>query len=447
MELTTRELATVVAFVVAFVVGVLILLNPGRRQLGGGVVDLLRALAKWKVWTALSAYLTYATLVVLCANRLGFWSTELLKDTLIVVFFVGLPMVVSADSHETGLGLLKLVLKSAIGASALLVVYLNLAPLPFWGELTLQLIVTFLILSSLAVRHDTELRSVVKVVDALLALIGVGLFIHVTVRVAGSFSTFDWAAEGRAFALSVWLPLLLVPFAYVFAFLSACEATLALAKHHTGNRQPPPRRVGVAFVLGLRASLRYASAFNGRWMPELGAAASFRSGLATMRRFRASVRQNARENRARHRKFEENAGATGVRDDGLWRDRRQFHETKAALDIMFFTQMGLYKFHGEHYSSDQILVFPIEGFRGLPEEHCVCFRVSEDGQSWVGWRRTVGGFYLGVGGTTDLEAYWRYAGDEAPGFPGKDALGWHDVGFECRGSTEWDADDAPRPRA
>lgn len=275
----------------------------------------------------------------------------------------------------------------------------------------------------------------------------IGLIAYVTIRVATGFNEFNWEHEATVFALSVWLPVSLIPFIYLFGLIASREATLVGAKFHNG-REALPLAARLAFVLGVHGSLRYATSFTGRWLPELAKQQSFRDASRTMREYRQSVRNNARQNHERRRRLRKQAGSTGVDENGLWLDRREFHETKEALDGLFYAQMGLYRHHGGRYWTDPIVVFPVGGFRNLSEDHGVDFRVRDDGQAWAAWRHTVGAFCLGVGGTQDLEAHWRYAGTESPSnYPGPASSGWVDVSEDPKASSEWHADDAPIPDA
>src|SRR5699024_5321441 len=286
-------------------------------------------------------------------------------------------------------------------------------------------------------KHDPKTAAAGKLFEGLTGLIGIGLIAYVTIRVATRFNELDWEHEATTFALSVWLPVSLIPFIYVFGLIASCEATLVRAKFHNG-REALPFAARLAFVLGVRGSLRYATYFTGRWLPELAKQKSFRDASRTMREYRRSVRNNARQNHERRRRLRKQAGSTGVDENGLWLDRREFHETKEALDGLFYAQMGLYRHHGGRYWTDPIVVFPVGGFRNLPEDHGVDFRVRDDGQAWAAWRHTVGAFCLGVGGTQDLEAHWRYAGTESPSnYPGPAGLGWVDVTEDSEASPEW----------
>ncbi len=449
MELTSRELATII-ILVAFAV-LAVVLSRDRTQLREAAIEVLKALSAWKVWSVILAYLLYATGVIVLACLAGLWSADLMKDTLIIVFFVGLPIIANASKFEAGTDVFAHVVKEVLGVTAILVVYLNLAPFPLWGELILQVVLLFAILIAATGKSDPENAPVVKLANAIVALIGIGLIIHVTVRVAVAFDTFDWNAEARAFALSVLLPLSLIPFTYGLGLLMSCEATFVRLKYHN-NRGELPLRVRLALLLGFHGSLRYATGFTGLWLPRIATQTSFTSARRTMRAYRLTMRENARKNRDRERRLRENAGVAGVDEDGLWRDRREFYETKRVLEGVFYSQMRLYRYRGARYWTDPVLLFPVEGFKELPEDHGVQLCVRDDAQEWFAWRRTIGGFYLGVGGTSDVDAEWRYTSAEPPDtYPADQAAGWkllmrNGEGY-LRGDPEWDTEDAPYPRA
>ncbi|MCL3789875.1 MULTISPECIES: hypothetical protein [unclassified Actinomyces] len=423
------------------------MLTKDRKGLLRSLLDVVKACAELKVWTVVLSYLVFVAAVVVLAHSVGAWSGELLKDTLIGVFVVGFPILFNSAKFGDGLGVVKHVVKEVLGVTALLVVYLNLVLFPLWGELVLQVVLLFFVMFSVVGKRDPGTAAVGSFFDVLMALIGIGLTAHVAIQVASGFNEFDWEREATAFALSVWLPVSLIPFIYVLGLIASCEATLVRAKFLNG-RQVLPLAVRLAFLLGVLGSLRYATCFAGRWLPELAKQKSFRDASRIMREYRRSVRHRARQNRERRRRLRKQAGAIGVDENGRWLDRREFHETKEALDGIFYTQMGLYRHRGGRYWTDPIVVLPVSGFRNLPQDHGVDFCVRDDGQAWAAWRHTVGGFCLGVGGTQDLEERWRYAGTESPSsYPGSASLGWVDVSADSGASPEWHADDAPIPDA
>ena len=63
---------------------------------------------------------------------------------------------------------------------------------------------------------------------------------------------------------------------------------------------------------------------------------------------------------------------------------------------------------------------------GLPEEHGIHLNVSDDGQAWWAWRRTVTGWCFAIGANDAPPDQWLYDGADPPnGFPGEDPA-WGD---------------------
>lgn len=149
------------------------------------------------------------------------------------------------------------------------------------------------------------------------------------------------------------------------------------------------------------------------------------------------------------------AGSAGVGsfdNTGLWQDRREFHETKEALEYVFFIQMGQYRHRGAQYRTETIVLYPPGGFKDLPKNHGVEIDVRDDRQAWMAWRVTASGFVLAVGGSSDVDARWRWAATTPPKqYPASDSEGWSQLRLDTegyfRGEPNWDYDDSPVSRA
>lgn len=130
---SNRELAT--AILAAVFVATILLIPRTRRQVLPSLVAILKVLANIKILGLFAAYFAYAALLVVAAWILGAWEISLLKDTLIVVVFVGLPLLFNANEIRNGLHLVTKVIKETIGVAALIVFYVSLVSLPLWAEL------------------------------------------------------------------------------------------------------------------------------------------------------------------------------------------------------------------------------------------------------------------------------------------------------------------------
>lgn len=299
MEFTSREIASVIVFL-SFVT-IAVFSSRDRSEHKKNVISLLKAASVWQVWTVALVYFVYVSLVVLGASALGIWDGSLLKDTVVATIFTGFPLIVNASKLRDGSHLVTSVIKGAVGVSALLVVYINLTPLVLWAEILFQALVFFLVLLVAVGRLQPENAKVVRFFEWILGILGIWLFARTTVILIRDAGSFDWAAEGSAFALSVWLPLSLVPFMYVLAMVMSIEMTFVRLRLHA--RPAVVRlRVYAAFVLGTHLRLFYASAFVGQWLGRLAEQNSFRESLAAMCEFRRSVKNNVRLENARRKR-------------------------------------------------------------------------------------------------------------------------------------------------
>ncbi len=440
MALTSRELASIILLVVfiTMVIG----LSRDRRDIAQSFAAVVKAAASWKILLPLAFYLAWTTLVVAVAYYLGLWSLDLLKDTAIIILFVGVPLVFNAVQFQGAADIFRRVFKNALGITALLVVYLNLALFPLWGELILQLVVIVLILLATGVTHDRRTASFGRAPSVLIGLVAVFLIVNVAVQVSQHFGEYDWSIQLETVVLSLWLPVTLIPFVYWFGFFAASEMALVRIRLHSRD-QTIRLRVRLALVLGFHGSLGYAARFKMQWISRMAGEASFRRALRTMREYRRTVRTNRRAEKRRQERLEELAGIAGFDGDRLWIDRREFHDTKDVLTTLFFNQMGWYRNRHHRFQSDPDRVVPSVERTGLSEDHGIQLQVRKDGQSWIGWRLTVGGYCFAVGGTKTREDQWQYDGEKPPvDYPGTDSPGWLNVTFD-ESSAEWAVNDRP----
>lgn len=107
------------------------------------------------------------------------------------------------------------------------------------------------------------------------------------------------------------------------------------------------------------------------------------------------------------------AGSTEVDEDGRRRDQREFTATRLALGYLHTSHWRRYE-TGDRFQADLLPIVESRFVRdGLPVPHGVTMHVSEDGQTWWAWRRTITGWHLGIGATSHTST-WHYDDAEAP---------------------------------
>jgi hypothetical protein len=436
MPLTPRETATIILF--AAVVGLAIVLHKDRREVLRPGLTILRLLADRKVWPVFVGFLAYAFAVVAFAYRLGWWSTDLLKDTLIIVFFTGIPFLMNAASEKDGARMVRHLAVEVVGFAALALFYVNLASFPLWGELLFQAVLAFLVLLEVVASRDPKGRPVSRLLRIIIALMVLCAFVYTTVELA-TFDASEWVTQAQSLALSILLPLAFLPAVYPLAYFAACESTLVRLPSHN-DRTAPPLRVRFAYIIGCHLRLSYATGFTMQWLPALASERTFRGASRLMKNYRAAVQAGAGDVRNYKRQLKEMTGATGVNGDGRWQDRREFHETKELLRGLAYAQMGQARNNGNRYRDDPLNLMFAFNLRKLPEDPGVHATTSADRKGWYAWRKTVGGYYFGVGGRAlNIDETWLFEGSEPPsGYPTPATPDW-----STEPSGEWSCDDAP----
>lgn len=434
--LNEREIATLIWF--AVIVGALLAVPPMRRSVGPAVIATLRALANPKVSGVLLLLVAWSGLWVWIASLLALWDPSLLKDTILVVAGVGFPLLLRSIKAKSGIEIAKHVRREAISLSVLLAFYLNVAPLPLWGELMLQPVVVILSLLVLQGQRSQDMR-VTGCSTVVLGLVAAGLLIWTTVQTVANWPDLDARALALQFALSAWLPLAMFPFLYAFAFYAGVESLMRRLSFLNAD-MPVGARVGV--VLGLRFSVRWAKALTGRYN-QVAQARTFAGALRAMRDFRDDVERREGRERKRLEDLEALAGEPGVDGNGAQLDRREFDGTKRALRFLHTAQGMRFERQGNQFWDEltDMVLSPASRY-GLPEEHGVVVETTADKKMWRAWRRLPSGWVLGIGGM-DRAGEYLYSSAEPPtSWPG-DGRKWVDAARQDW-PPDWARDDGSR---
>jgi hypothetical protein len=102
-------------------------------------------------------------------------------------------------------------------------------------------------------------------------------------------------------------------------------------------------------------------------------------------------------------------GIAGTDWEGRPYDEREFEETKTALE--FLASVHRARYENGRYRRDLMKIVKGIVSRTLPDEEFV-MTIAEDRRSWFAWRRTIGGWYLGIGATGAPTEDWVYLGEQ-----------------------------------
>lgn len=281
--LTNREVASLV--VLLLLIGLALAHPPTRRAVPG----LVRAAIHPRLLGLWISYFLYSAAVVATMARVGLWDASILKDTLITVIVVGLPILASFTDVCDGRSLVLESAKRTLGFAAVVGAYVNLGTFSVLVEVVVQIIAIPLVMLQATAQRMPNGRVAHLLASSLLVALGAAYLWRTTTYLVGEWRTEDWEEIGRSFAMSVWLPGLLIPFVYLVAFVAATELLLKMLKF-SNRRVAPPVRVRLACLIGLRFSLRYATALKGEWRGRVARATGFREARAVMAAYRDEQR-------------------------------------------------------------------------------------------------------------------------------------------------------------
>jgi hypothetical protein len=426
-DLTTREGATVIW---AAALGVLAIgFPPARRTFAPAARTLL---GFWQLHVTLLLFFVWVVVVCYVARLVGAWNAGLVKDTVAWVVVYGFASVIAAFRAGKEERFFRRAALAALSVSALMQFVLNLHTFHLVVELFLLPIVTFLLMLEAVAGMHKKTRPVQTLVNGLLLLIGLWVVIATAGGLLDSWRGLDPEETGLAFAFSLWFPLTMLPFVYVFSLVLTYGAILSRARIHNDDQQPT---LGArsALLVGLNGDLRAVSDLpqHHAQYRAIVRSRSFRQGLHNVRAYkeaRDAARCEREETAAR---LIHNAGVKGVDDDGKVLDQREIKETRDALRWIETCHLGHYNNRGK-YRKDLMSNVLLDDFQhqGLPEQHGITMRVRKDGQAWYAWRRTPSGYVLGIGMTQGRDNEWLYEREEPPqGFPGSDPS-WGDRPYE-----------------
>jgi len=299
-------------------------------------------------------------------------------------------------------------------------------------ELVLLPGLSLLVMMSVVADRQPGSQSVKRLMDAVSAIVGLGLAGYVGFRVVTEWSGLDKADVLRSLALPVWLMLGVLPFIYVISLYATYQVAFTWIDFRAsgGSRW----RAKLALLLRLGCRVRDVGAFTMPWGREMASTTSFREAWRVASRFRGSRRERQRAEAAKQDRLEQYAGVDGVDDVGRRLDQREFAATARALQILASAQMGWYRNRGGRYPPELLEVLAPQFERaGLPEDHGIELYVSDDGQSWWAWRRTVTGWCFAIGAAGPPPDEWLFDGPQPPqGFPGQDETWGARWGIDAR---------------
>ncbi len=408
--------------------------KEGRRA---DFEKILHTVLKPKILVMLGAMLSYVALEVWLGSKLSIWRSDMVKPTIIWLVLSGLALAFSFNKASEEPHFFRRTVIGALGITAFLEFFMNLSVLNLLGELILLPILVVLVGISVVTDETAQDQTVKKLVDGLQSLIGFSLFVFISWRLYSNWSEINYHAQVLQLALPIWLTVGFLPFIYFFALYANYELAFMRINMATNDRKAR-WRARLAFFTKLHFRIHGTRGFAGYWPKEVASAPNFTAARHVVAQFQQSHRdekQAAVDEADRLRRY---TGSNGTDAEGRRLDRREFKETMNVLRWLATCQMGWYQNEEwGRYRPDLLDMIVDFALHGLPSDSGITMDVSEDGQAWYVWRRTVTGWCFAIGATGPPPDQWEYDGPEPPsGFPGTDHH-WGQSAFSDEVNPNW----------
>lgn len=393
-----------------------------QRQLRNGLGDVLKAFFHPLIVVPLTLMLAWIGLELWAGARLAVWNPSLIKSTALWTLGSAVVLFFNCTKAASEPRFFRQTLLGTVRVSVVIAFFVNTRVMSLPVEIVLQFVLIILGLLAAFAGIRSEHKRVKALCDVLLLVIGVGLFVYTVRRTYLEWDQIDGQNLLLKFALPIWLTAGLLPFLYLLSFYVVYDAAFRGINWATTDRSVRRRsRLALLSVLHIRRG--EVQKFAPIRATQLVKAASFADARRVVQNFRDELRSQQQavvEEQERMRRY---AGSPETDEEGRRLDRREFAATIEALRLLETCQMGWYRNRGGHYRNDLLEMLGNDLTRqGLPREHGISVLVSDDGQDWYAWRRTVTGWCFAIGASGPPPNQWEQDGPEPPrGFPGQDS--------------------------
>jgi hypothetical protein len=209
-----------------------------RRAIGGAFVSLVRVALHPKLVLLFGSALVYSMLLVSAAKVAGVWHTTALKAT--AYWFVGTAVVLIAHAVTRASArdreFIRSVLKRVIGVTILIELVVNLYALPLAVEVIgVGIVLTFSMLKAFAESDASTDPSVRRLIDGVLAAVGLVYLGYVAGRGAGDLLDGVGRERAEEFLIGPALTIALIPFLYAVAWWSSRDTQTLRKRARSGS--------------------------------------------------------------------------------------------------------------------------------------------------------------------------------------------------------------------
>jgi len=399
LGLTNRETALMVWLMIMFIA---VLSMRSTRPL---LAHTFRSALAWKILVPFLLFTAYMAAATWLAWHAGLWTSALVTDSIVWFLTVALGLFLkSNEALSTRRHYLNTFL-AAVGVIATFEFFSGLYSLPIAAEFVMQGVLGFLGGLWAFAQTQDRYRTLARGLSWLFGIVGIALLVVSLSGFVGDVQAGNvgWSTTWRRFVLPIWMTAVAIGYLWCLSLAMAYEVAFTrLRSVRLEGMSTWRARIALVAVAGVRTHA---------------------VGSTDMMLFKRMVRTpRVRDAKRVYRDWSvEKAKAALPLPPG----EVDANATRDSLRFLSTCHMGHYRNDGR-YRADLITIVESSFSRyGLPTNHEVVHRVSEDGQSWWAWRTLLDGQCVGIGaqGTPPDTSYYEGDGPPTSDPPGD---GWRD---------------------
>ncbi len=403
-QINNREIATlllllaIVAF--AFSKG-----NP--RKMLAGIHDVIVAASTPKIIVTALLLVACSFIIFLIASRVGIWSSDILLDTLLEVVFVGFSSLFIAVKAHSITSIFRQFVLPEVSIGAAVAFYIGIESFSLPVEIILQLSILVFTCFQIMGKHQSDGESVAKLSGCILAIIGLVIFVTASIELISEWGGIDWLTELEGIAMSVYYPILMMPFAVALGYYAAYEMLGIRIKMSSRRINIVSKAHLYLLLFPLLVNIKHFGYLEATNYAEC---LSWKEQADFIKDYKKRIKESAAKENAKLTRMESGLGKAGFDEDGIWRDWENLEKIKTNLwSIASIQNRNWQERHS--YSVNMQKDF-VEAF--TPHECTSGSYVSDDRESYACWMSNRTGFTFGMGASNGDFPPMKYEGTAPP---------------------------------
>lgn len=202
---------------------IFLFLALSQKNIRNSMLGVLKAFFQKKIITVFLAMFVYVFFIILLFSKLQIWNVSLTKDTIFWILGSAFVLLMNVNNATQDDHHFKKILLDNLKLILVLEFIITLYSFNFWLEMIFVPVMFLIVAMGAMAEIKKEYLLVKKLIDYVLAFIGIFLIVFAASKIIGDYQGFVKANNLHSFVLPPLMTLVYMPFLYIFALIMAYE--------------------------------------------------------------------------------------------------------------------------------------------------------------------------------------------------------------------------------